>query len=61
LFVEEAGGMLMIHNLQQLEHENLEIYKKAFNIMDKYFSDEDKVDTAISVSNVDATGAFEVS
>lgn len=51
----------MIHNLQQLEHENLEIYKKAFNIMDKYFSDEDKVDTAISVLNVDATGAFEVS
>ena len=45
-FVEEAGGMLTIHNLQQ--HDNLEVYKKAFNIMDKYFPDEDEVDTNIS-------------
>ena len=35
LFVEEAGGMLSIHNLQH--HENLEIYKKCFHLMDTYF------------------------
>ncbi|KAJ7739724.1 armadillo-type protein, partial [Mycena olivaceomarginata] len=38
VFIEEAGGMIIIHNLQQ--HENLDIYKRAFNIMDKYFLDE---------------------
>lgn len=59
LYVEEAGGMITIHNLQQ--HDNLEIYKKAFNIMDKYFPDEEDVDAAISAPNVDATGAFAVS
>jgi importin subunit alpha-1 len=31
-FIEEAGGMVSIHNLQH--HENLEIYKKCFYIMD---------------------------
>ncbi|KAG1825834.1 armadillo-type protein [Suillus subaureus] len=56
LYVEEAGGMITIHNLQS--HDNLEIYKKAFNIMDKYFPDEEEVDAAISAPNVDASGAF---
>jgi hypothetical protein len=59
LYVEEAGGMITIHNLQS--HDNLEIYKKAFNIMDKYFPDEEEVDAAISAPNVDASGAFAVS
>lgn len=59
LYVEEAGGMVTIHNLQQ--HDNTEIYKKAFNIMDKYFPDEEDVDAAIGATNVDATGAFAVS
>ena len=31
-FVEEAGGMHSIYNLQN--HDNLEIYKKCFYIMD---------------------------
>jgi importin subunit alpha-1 len=57
LYVEEAGGMITIHNLQQ--HDNLEIYKKAFNIMDKYFPDEEE-DAAISAPSVDASGAFAV-
>ncbi|KAG5221619.1 Importin [Salix suchowensis] len=57
-YVEEAGGMITIHNLQQ--HDNLEIYKKAFNIMDKYFPDEEDVDAAISAPSVDASGAFAV-
>ena len=31
-YIEEAGGMVSIHNLQH--HENLEIYKKCFYLMD---------------------------
>lgn len=58
VYVEEAGGMVTIHNLQQ--HDNLEIYKKAFNIMDKYFPDEEDVDAGIAAPNVDASGAFAV-
>jgi importin subunit alpha-1 len=59
VFVEEAGGMVTIHNLQQ--HDNLEIYKKAFNIMDKYFPDDEEVDAGVSAPSVDASGAFAVS
>jgi importin subunit alpha-1 len=58
LYVEEAGGMVTIHNLQS--HDNLDIYKKAFNIMDKYFPDEEDVDAAISAPAVDASGAYAV-
>ncbi|KAL0075428.1 hypothetical protein J3Q64DRAFT_1841451, partial [Phycomyces blakesleeanus] len=36
LLVEEAGGIEIIHDLQA--HENQEIYKKTYNIIDKYFS-----------------------
>ncbi|KAJ1806204.1 Importin subunit alpha-1, partial [Coemansia sp. RSA 2599] len=39
LFIEEAGGMEKIHGLQL--HDNIEIYKKAYNIIDKYFSEGD--------------------
>ncbi|KZS96185.1 ARM repeat-containing protein [Sistotremastrum niveocremeum HHB9708] len=56
LYVEEAGGMVTIHNLQQ--HDNLEIYKKAYNIMDKYFPDEEEVDAGMSAPTVDQTGQF---
>jgi len=35
-YIEEAGGMVAIHNLQH--HENLEIYKKCFYIMDSKFA-----------------------
>jgi len=59
MYVEEAGGMITIHNLQQ--HDNLEIYKKAFNIMDKYFPDDEEVDTGVGAPSVDASGAFAVS
>ncbi len=58
IYVEEAGGMITIHNLQQ--HDNLEIYKKAFNMMDKYFPDEEE-EASIAPTNVDQTGAFAVS
>ena len=59
LFVEEAGGMVTIHNLQS--HDNLDIYKKAFNIMDKYFPDEEEADTAIGAPTLDSSGAYAVS
>jgi HEAT repeat protein len=55
-YVEEAGGMVTIHNLQQ--HDNIDIYKKAFNIMDKYFPDEEEMDAGVSAATVDSSGAF---
>ena len=39
LFIEEAGGMEKIHDSQN--NANEEIYMKAYNIIEKYFSDED--------------------
>ncbi|KAI0652136.1 importin alpha protein [Trametes meyenii] len=53
VYVEEAGGMVTIHNLQQ--HDNLEIYKKAFNIMDKYFPDDEETEPAVDAT----TGTFQ--
>ncbi|CAG8724320.1 18001_t:CDS:2, partial [Acaulospora morrowiae] len=44
LYIEEAGGMEKIHNLQI--HDNIEIYKKAYNIIDKYFAEDE--DAAIA-------------
>ena len=40
LFIEEAGGMEKIHDCQN--NINEEIYMKAYNIIEKYFSDEDE-------------------
>lgn len=40
LFIEEAGGMEKIHDCQN--NVNEEIYMKAFNIIGKYFSDEEE-------------------
>ena len=59
IYVEEAGGMITIHNLQS--HDNGDIYKKAYNIMDKYFPDDEEVDAGTGPANVDASGAFAVS
>ena len=52
-FVEEAGGMHAIHNLQH--HENLEIYKKSFSIMDTYFPEEDEAgeETGVMAPEID--------
>ncbi|KAL3478631.1 armadillo-type protein [Aspergillus californicus] len=40
LFIEEAGGMEKVHDCQN--NANEEIYMKAYNIIEKYFSDEDE-------------------
>uniref|UniRef100_A0A0K3CN58 Importin subunit alpha n=1 Tax=Rhodotorula toruloides TaxID=5286 RepID=A0A0K3CN58_RHOTO len=78
LFVEEAGGMVAIHNLQH--HENLvvfltlslarsrhtcddihppaEIYKKAFDVMDRYLPDDEGDETGLGDAQVDEQGAF---
>jgi importin subunit alpha-1 len=39
LFIEEVGGMEKIHDCQN--NANEEIYMKAYNIIEKYFSDEE--------------------
>lgn len=40
LFIEECGGMEKIHDCQN--NANEEIYMKAYNIIEKYFSDEEE-------------------
>ena len=40
LYIEEAGGMEKIHDCQN--NINEEIYMKAYNIIEKYFSDEEE-------------------
>ncbi|WFD29256.1 Importin alpha subunit (Karyopherin alpha subunit) (Serine-rich RNA polymerase I suppressor protein) [Malassezia sp. CBS 17886] len=57
LFVEGCGGMVSIHALQS--HDNFDIYKKCFYIMDKYFpDDEQEQDTGIDAPQVSESGAF---
>ncbi|KAI9828793.1 MAG: Importin alpha subunit (Karyopherin alpha subunit) (Serine-rich RNA polymerase I suppressor protein) [Thelocarpon impressellum] len=46
LFIEEAGGMEKIHDSQN--NANEEIYMKAYNIIEKYFSDEEEAGGDIS-------------
>ncbi|KAI8904763.1 armadillo-type protein [Gorgonomyces haynaldii] len=56
LYLEEAGGMEKIHNLQL--HDNSEIYKKAYHIIDKYFGDDDEEEAAIAPDVDQNTGTF---
>ena len=55
LFIEEAGGMEKIHQLQL--HENEEIYKKAYQIIDKYFGEEED-DTGLEPEVDKTTGTY---
>lgn len=56
-YIEECNGMVTIHNLQH--HENLEIYKKCFFIMDKYFPDEEEAEeTGVDAPQVNEAGQF---
>ncbi len=58
LYIEEAGGMEKIHDCQN--NINEEIYMKAFNIIGKYFSDEDEagVDMNTEGPSQDQAGGF---
>ncbi|KAG1468463.1 hypothetical protein G6F56_003816 [Rhizopus delemar] len=49
LSVEECGGVDHIHNLQN--HSNLEIYNKAYQIIDKYFGEDDFAETDMISQN----------
>lgn len=53
LYIEEAGGMEKIHNLQL--HDNAEIYKKSYSIIEKYFSDDDDDEDAALAPEIDQT------
>ncbi|KAI9022806.1 armadillo-type protein [Phycomyces nitens] len=52
LLIEECNGIDYIHSLQS--HKNAEIYKKAYQVIDKYFSaddDEDQGEMAAEMEN----------
>jgi len=53
--IEEAEGLDKIEKLQ--EHENTDIYKKAYGIIDKYFSDEGEEDSNVAPA-INNNGAF---
>ena len=55
-YIEVADGTDKIHQLQM--HDNQEIYKKAYNIIDKYFSSEEDDAAGLDAPAVDESGAF---
>uniref|UniRef100_A0A1B0FLY8 Importin subunit alpha n=1 Tax=Glossina morsitans morsitans TaxID=37546 RepID=A0A1B0FLY8_GLOMM len=56
LMLEEMGGLDKLENLQQ--HENEDIYKKAFAIIDTYFSDGDEAEAKLAPQEVNGTLEF---
>ncbi|KAG9306149.1 hypothetical protein G9A89_016053 [Geosiphon pyriformis] len=56
LYIEEAAGMEKIHNLQT--HDNVEIYKKAYHIIDEYFSEDTEEDASLAPQMDTSTGQF---
>ncbi|KAF9787226.1 armadillo-type protein [Thelephora terrestris] len=56
IYVEEAGGMIKIHNLQS--HDDGDIHRKAYYIMDKYFPNNREVDAEAGPANLDASGSL---
>ncbi|KAL7746381.1 Importin subunit alpha-1 [Sorochytrium milnesiophthora] len=55
IYMDEAGGTDKLYALQS--HENLDIYKKSFAIVDKYF-DEEEADNALAPQVDTSTGQF---
>jgi len=58
LQIEECGGIEKINDLQG--HENDEIYRKAYNIIDLYFSDGDE-EVANLAPAINSTGEYDFS
>jgi importin subunit alpha-1 len=59
LFIEEVGGMEKIHDCQN--NANEEIYMKAYNIIEKYFSDDEEEtgqETGVAGPTVGQDGTF---
>lgn len=57
VYIEECNGMEAIHTLQN--HDNEELYKKAYHIIDKYFVADDEVeDTDLAPKVDESSGAF---
>jgi importin subunit alpha-6/7 len=56
LFIEECQGMEKIHDCQQ--NANEEIYMKAYNMIEKYFSDEDEGEGVEEAQTAGTNGTF---
>lgn len=56
LFIENAGGLLKIHDLQS--NSNDAVYKKSFAIMDNYFNDDDAAADDIQIAPQTAGDTF---
>ncbi|ORZ26985.1 armadillo-type protein [Lobosporangium transversale] len=56
LYIEDCGGMEKIHSLQA--HDNVEIYRKAYHIIDKFFAEEEEEDTGLAPQIDAQTGTF---
>lgn len=57
LLIEECDGLTKIEDLQN--HENVEIYKLAYDIIEQYFSDDVGEDDAGINPQVDDGGNFQ--
>lgn len=56
IIVEECGGLEIIQELQN--HDNEEIFKKAYHLIDRYFSDDEEEDADMVPEMDSNTGSF---